>query len=244
MVEEVAFADLVLRARQLVESATATGTETGQATGTRRVILGITGSPGAGKSTLAQALHHELADVSALTSMDGFHLSNTVLEAAGTLSRKGAPDTFDVAGFVNLLARLQSQTEEIVYAPEFNRSLEESIGSAVPIRCNTPLVIIEGNYLLHTADDWHKVASFLTETWFVSPPDQLRKQRLINRHEAFGRSPDDAKKWALGTDQANADLVGGTKARATRIIYVPTIPSTTQSTPAMQEAKQESRVTP
>lgn len=223
MVEAVDFATLVRQARQLTEGVPE---QHGTATTRGRVILGITGSPGAGKSSLAHALHHELAECSALITMDGFHLSNKVLKAAGSDSRKGAPDTFDVAGFVNLLARLHRQTEDIVYAPEFDRTVDESIGAAVPVHRLTPLVIVEGNYLLHSADQWQHVAPFLTESWFVAPPEQQRQHQLIARHQQFGRTSAEATEWALTTDQANADLVELTKRRANRIIHVATIPGT------------------
>ncbi|MFC4224670.1 nucleoside/nucleotide kinase family protein [Lysinibacter cavernae] len=198
-----------------------------------RSILGITGAPGAGKTTLAEALHHELtADGQsarcALFSMDGFHFANAVLRARGIRDRKGAVDTFDVEGFVSLLRAVQDQPgadgPSSIFAPEFDRALDESIGSAIEIRKQTPLIIVEGNYLLHDADGWERVATFLTESWFVAPAEALRKERLINRHETFGLSPEAAEDWALGTDQRNADLVATTRPRATLVLSIGTIP--------------------
>ena len=186
-------------------------------TGQRR-ILGLAGAPGAGKSTVAAALAAELGDLAVLVTMDGFHLANSVLESLGRRDRKGAADTFDVGGYVDLLGRLRAQAEGVIYAPRFDRQLDESVGSAVPVQAHTPLVITEGNYLLHSADGWGQVRPLLDEVWFVAPPENLRQERLIRRHEQFGRSPADARAWALGTDQQNADLVANTRTKATLIV--------------------------
>src|ERR1700756_3399865 len=98
-----------------------------------RTLLGLVGPPGAGKSTLAAALQAEFADVSQVVPMDGFHLANVELERLGRRGRKGAPDTFDSAGYVALLRRLLAQPDdEIVYAPEFRREIEEPIANAIP----------------------------------------------------------------------------------------------------------------
>jgi pantothenate kinase len=186
-------------------------------TGERR-ILGLVGAPGAGKSTLAADLVAGLGDLAVLVPMDGFHLANSVLDALGRRERKGAADTFDVTGYLQLLDRLRSQTAGVLYAPRFDRALEESIGSAIPVRAETPLVITEGNYLLHSEGGWEQVRPLLDEVWFVAPPEELRQERLIRRHELFGRSPEDARAWALGTDQRNADLVERTRAAATLVV--------------------------
>jgi pantothenate kinase len=187
------------------------------AAGDRR-ILGLAGAPGAGKSTLAAELVDELGDLAVLVTMDGFHLANSVLDSLSRRDRKGAADTFDVPGYVELLARLRGQTEGVIYAPRFDRGLDESVGSAVPVLAQTPLVITEGNYLLHSAGGWEHVRPLLDEVWFLAPPDNLRQERLIHRHEHFGRSQADARAWALGTDQRNADLVHRTREAATLVI--------------------------
>lgn len=183
--------------------------------GVRRV-LGITGAPGAGKSTLANALACALGDEAVLVTMDGFHLANNALHSLGRRDRKGAPDTFDVDGYTALLARLREQrsTSPVIYAPVFDRSLDESVGSAVPVDGAVPLIITEGNYLLYDALGWERVGPLLDESWFIAPSDALRKERLIKRHQRFGLELRQAEEWALGTDQRNAELIEATRAAA------------------------------
>lgn len=185
--------------------------------GSRRV-LGITGAPGAGKSTVAQAIADALGGRAARVGMDAFHLANEVLAAHGSRDRKGAPDTFDPWGFANLLRRLKTNDEPVVYAPLFDRSLEESIGSAVPVARDVPLVITEGNYLLLDADGWRECREQLDEVWYLDMSDGERQLRLLKRHEAFGKLPEEAEAWALGSDQRNADVVASTRERADLII--------------------------
>ena len=173
-----------------------------------RKILGITGAPGAGKSTIAREIFKNLGpEKSALAPMDGFHLSNSTLLALGKLDRKGAIDTFDAEGYVNLLTRLKRADEEIVHAPDYYRTFEESIGSALPIKREIPLVITEGNYLLSSDGPWAKVRTLLDQSWFIDLAEDIRIDRLIKRHIEVGKSPADAQKWSLGSDQRNADQI-------------------------------------
>ena len=150
--------------------------------------------------------------------MDGFHVANAELTRRGLRHRKGAPETFDVGGFVALLRRLRTADEEVVYAPAFDRSLEESIGSAVPIAREVRLIITEGNYLLVQDGGWASVATFLDESWYVELDEPTRLQRLIARHVAYGKTPREALDWATGSDAANAAIVSATRATATRIV--------------------------
>ncbi|KPN22381.1 hypothetical protein AO716_00430 [Arthrobacter sp. Edens01] len=188
------------------------------AAGPRR-ILGITGPPGAGKSTLASALAAGLGlQLAVVVSMDGFHLANQVLESRGIRERKGAPDTFDDGGYAALLGRLREQQEPVVYAPEFRRDLEEPIGSAVPVERSVPLVITEGNYLLLDSGDWSRARAQLDAVWYLELDEGERLKRLAARHESFGKSPADARAWALGSDQANAELVARHAGNADAVI--------------------------
>jgi pantothenate kinase len=186
-----------------------------------RRILGLTGAPGAGKSTVAEQLVTALGpDVAVLVPMDGFHLANEVLLDLGRRDRKGAHDTFDDGGYARLMAALRAQRVDgpVEYAPQFRREIEESIGSSIPVPPTVPLVVTEGNYLLLDDGPWSAVRGLLDQTWFLEVPDALRRERLVARHERHGRSPHDAREWALGPDERNAVLVAASAARADRTV--------------------------
>lgn len=184
---------------------------------TSRTILGITGAPGAGKSTLATALQKALGDSAVVVGMDGFHYTNDELVRLGRRDRKGAPDTFDAHGYIALLKRLRTEKNDI-YAPAYQRGIGNSIASAIRIPATTNLVITEGNYLLVDEAPWSGVADLLDESWFVQVDDDLRVSRLIDRHIASGKDEQFAREWTLGPDQANADLIALTRDRADRVI--------------------------
>ena len=180
-----------------------------------RIILGLVGPPGAGKSTVGLALRDAFRDVSQIVPMDGFHLANVELSRLGRAGRKGAPDTFDSAGYVDLLKRLRAQSrDEVIYAPEFRREIEEPIAGAIPIFAETQLLITEGNYLLLEEGHWKKVPAYLDEVWYVDVDDALRIERLAARHQQFGRSRDEAIAWVNNTDEPNARLIATGKLRA------------------------------
>jgi pantothenate kinase len=184
-----------------------------------RRLLGVAGAPGSGKSTIADQVVAALGpDLARLVPMDGFHLAQRELERLGRADRKGAADTFDAAGFVSLLARLRSAEEAVVYAPEFRREIEEPIACAVPVPREIPLIVTEGNYLLVGDGDWAHVRPLLDEAWLVETDEELRQERLIARHIAFGKDPEYARAWSLGTDERNALLVASTRSQANLII--------------------------
>ncbi|MFD6190758.1 nucleoside/nucleotide kinase family protein [Streptomyces sp. NPDC060275] len=204
------FDDLLARARRLPRDG-------------RRAVLGVAGSPGAGKSTLAGHLVRELNGGGepwvAHVPMDGFHLADAELDRLGRRERKGAPDTFDAAGYAALLDRLRAQPDgETVYAPGFERVLEQPIAGAVPVPPSVRLVVTEGNYLLLETGAWARVRAGLDEVWFCALEETERVRRLVARHERFGKSPADAAAWALGPDQRNADLVAATRHRADLVV--------------------------
>src|SRR3954454_19606938 len=191
---------LFARARELV------------AQGGRR-ILGIAGPPGGGKSTVARAVVAELGADARLVPMDGFHLAQAELVRLGRRDRMGAPDTFDAAGFAALLRRLRGD-EPVVYAPEFRREIEEPIAGAIAVPRSAPLVVTEGNYLLL----WPEIKPLLDESWYVETDEELRVQRLIQRHIQFGKTPEYARAWVMRSDEVNAALVAGTAARADHLV--------------------------
>ncbi|MFL9870892.1 nucleoside/nucleotide kinase family protein [Paraburkholderia megapolitana] len=181
----------------------------------KRRILGLVGAPGAGKSTVAQAILEALRDRAVIVPMDGFHLANVELERLGRAARKGAEDTFDSAGYVALLGRLRAQrSDEVIYAPTFRREIEEPIAGAIPVMPDTPLVITEGNYLLLDRGHWKDVRPLLDEAWYVDVDPELRRQRLVERHMRFGRDEVAARNWVQHTDEVNAVLIESTRARA------------------------------
>lgn len=187
----------------------------------RRRILGIVGAPGSGKSTLAAAIVAALGPrLATLVPMDGFHLANAVLVAQGKRGRKGAIDTFDAMGCALLLERIRGQAsaDPVIYAPVFRRDIEEPVACANPIAWTTPLVVVEGNYLLHDDPVWRRAAACLDTSWYLEPETDQRHERLIRRHEEFGKAPGEARAWALGSDEANARLIARTAPRADRAL--------------------------
>jgi pantothenate kinase len=231
------FDDLLVRARALTA-------------GGRRALLGIAGAPGAGKTTLAERLVRELNGSGepwvAHVPMDGFHLADAELERLGRRDRKGAPDTFDAAGYAALLRRLREDADrgdaggrdgggrdgggrdggnsgdggDIVYAPGFERVLEQPIAGAVPVPPTARLVVTEGNYLLLDTGAWARVRSQLDEVWFCALDETERVRRLVARHEEFGKAHAEAVAWVLRTDQRNAELVERTRDRADLVVPV------------------------
>ena len=185
-----------------------------------RALLGIAGPPGAGKSTLAAALVTALGDAAVLVSMDGFHLADDELSRLGRSDRKGAPDTFDAAGYVHLLRRLVERTDDVVYAPVFRREAELAEAGALAVPREAPLVVTEGNYLLLDGP-FAEVRELLTECWYVDLDPAARRKRLIARHVVHGRSPDEAQAWVDRSDEANARLVERTRGRADLVVAGP-----------------------
>lgn len=185
----------------------------------QRLILGIAGAPGSGKSTVAQALQRELEEA-VVVPMDGFHLGNTIIDGTPLRDRKGAPDTFDVGGYVSLLARLVRRDEEVVYAPAFRRSLDEPVAASIAVPQSAPVVITEGNYLLSTLPGWRDIRQHLDEVWFLDLAGETRISRLVERHMHFGMDRDAAVAWANGPDQANAELIAATRDSADRLLRV------------------------
>lgn len=180
-----------------------------------RLIVGIVGAPGAGKSTVAAALA-ELVPGSVVLPMDGFHLPQARLVELGRRERMGAPDTFDVEGFVALLERLRDgrRSAETLLAPGFDRRVEEPVPDAIALDPERRTVIVEGNYLLLDDGGWQCVAPLLDASVAVLVDERTRHERLIARHIAFGKSADAARAWALGPDERNAVTIAATLDRA------------------------------
>lgn len=189
----------------------------------RRVVLGIAGAPGAGKSTLADAIvgavaAREGAGWVAHLPMDGFHLADAQLDRLGARDRKGAPDTFDADGYAHLLGRVVTEPDSWVYAPGFDRVLEQPLAAAMVVPPSARLVVTEGNYLLLPEARWERARAALAEVWFVTGDDDVRRSRLVERHVTFGKTPEAAEAWVGRTDDANAVLVAAAAGRADRLV--------------------------
>jgi pantothenate kinase len=210
----ITFSELCDRARALV-------------TDGRRAVLGITGAPAAGKTTLAQELVAALdpeppAGLApgwvAHVPMDGYHLADVELDRLGLRNAKGAPDTFDALGYAALLRRLLEDRDEMIYAPGFERVIEQPIAGTIGVPREARLIVSEGNYLLLDEPRWAGVRPLCAEIWYadLDPPERLR--RLVERHMLFGKDEAAAVAWATGTDERNAAVIAATRAAADLIV--------------------------
>jgi pantothenate kinase len=172
-----------------------------------RALLGIAGPPGSGKSTLAERVVTAVGPAAAWVPMDGFHLADAALDRLGLRTRKGAPETFDGWGYLALLRRLAAETDHPVWAPGFERTLEQPVAGSIPVDPGVRLVVTEGNYLLLDRPPWPQVRSALSEVWYVDADPVVRRERLLARHVEFGKSPAEATAWMAAVDEPNARLV-------------------------------------
>lgn len=189
-----------------------------------RTVLGIAGAPGAGKSTLARRVVTAVDDrlgagTAVQVPMDGFHLSNAALDALGRHDRKGAADTFDADGYVALVRRLVAADEDVVWAPDFDRRVDEPVAGSIAVPRAARLVVSEGNYLLDDTAPWSALPALFTETWFCAVADDVRLDRLVGRHMRHGRDHDAARAWAVEVDGVNAARVAPTVIRASRTVW-------------------------
>jgi pantothenate kinase len=184
----------------------------------RRVVVGIAGSPGAGKTTLALRLVEALGPDAVHLPMDGFHLANDTLDRLGRHDRKGALDTFDGWGFLALLRRVHAETDHTVYVPSFRREVDEPVAAEVAVEPSHAVVVVEGNYLLVDEGPWAQVRDALDDAWFCATPDDERERRLVDRHTRHGRTVEAATAWATEVDGRNAVLIESTRDRADLVV--------------------------
>ncbi|WP_290885102.1 nucleoside/nucleotide kinase family protein [Hoeflea sp.] len=176
----------------------------------RRFIIALAGPPGAGKSTLSEAIVAEFirrGHGAAVVPMDGFHLDNAVLEARGTLGRKGAPFTFDVDGYASLLGRLLTEPDRDIAVPVFDRDLDLARAGGRLITPKHRFLIAEGNYLLLPDPPWAQLSDLFDLTVMLTADREELRKRLVERWLAHGLDADAALARALSNDIPNADLV-------------------------------------
>jgi pantothenate kinase len=192
-----------------------------------RILVGIAGAPGSGKSTLAEALLASLTGLgvrAAYVPLDGYHLADVELRRQGLLERKGAPETFDSHGFARLLETLRARPAHPVFAPSFERELEQPIAGAIPIFPEADIVVTEGNYLLLDEPGWRAARAQLDEVWHLDADPAVRRERLVRRHIRFGKAPDAAAAWVDTVDEPNARLIESRRASADRVVRVRPVP--------------------
>lgn len=182
-----------------------------------RVILGITGLPGAGKTALASHIAATFDDA-VHVPMDGFHLADAQLQRLGLLARKGGIDTFDAYGYLALLQRIRCQDNENIYAPAFDRDIEQPVAGSILVAPTARLIVTEGNYLLDDDEPWPQARRTLDEVWFVDLAPDERRRRLIARHIEFGKSPDQAQAWVREVDDPNAERIERGRGRADLVV--------------------------
>ena len=189
-----------------------------------RLIVGIVGYPGAGKSTLAGGLVDALNCLlpawqrAQIVPMDGYHLPNETLDKLGLRPLKGIPATFDPEGFAELLTKIRQIPLQVVKAPAFDRTIDSLIEDAIEIGENVKVVVTEGNYLLLDQGKWSNIAPMLDDSWFLDASMEAIRPRLIARHVAGGRSPDEAVEKVESTDLPNARLIEKSRTRARAIV--------------------------
>jgi pantothenate kinase len=192
----------------------------------RRRALGLAGPPAAGKSTLAHFLVAGLnrrygPSTAGYLPLDGFHLSNRQLERRGLTARKGAPETFDVHGYVALLRRSLSARTVAIYVPDYDRVLHEPVSARHVIEPAVRLIVTEGNYLADEGEGWRDVAGLVAQMWFVDAPAPVRDRRLLQRHIGNGTPPSRARARVDGNDLPNAERVAAGRSRCDRVVTSP-----------------------
>lgn len=179
--------------------------------GTGRILVGIAGPPGVGKSTFCDALYTRLRTIQpgicAVLPMDGFHFDDSYLNEKGWRSRKGAPHTFDVRGLLHAVKRLKQNNEEFVAVPVFDRKLEIARAGARIICQEVSIILVEGNYLLLKDKLWLDVAGHFDVSVMLKADLKVLEQRLSKRWVDQGMVADKIAEKLGGNDLPNVHLV-------------------------------------
>lgn len=177
----------------------------------KRLFVAIAGAPGSGKSTLADDLVHRLNAAkpgsSALLPMDGYHYDDRILIERGLRPRKGAPETFDVGGLFHMLERLKRNTEPEIAVPVFDRDLEISRAGARMISGEAEVIVIEGNYLLLSAEPWSRLKPLFDLSVMIDVPESVLRDRLIARWQSYNIPAAEIEAKVEGNDLPNGRFV-------------------------------------
>lgn len=176
-----------------------------------RLFVAIAGPPGAGKSTVAEALVNQInatePGTAVLLPMDGYHFDDRVLRSLGRLDRKGAPDTFDVDGLRHMMLRLREKTSAAIAVPVFDRDLEIARAGARLIGPEARMIVVEGNYLLLDQEPWRSLVPLFDVTVFLDVPIDVLRERLERRWRKFQISPEEIRRKVEENDLPNGEMV-------------------------------------
>jgi pantothenate kinase len=186
-----------------------------------RFIIGIAGGPGSGKSTFAVELKELInskakSDLAQIFPMDGFHRKNSELQRSGLISVKGAPETFDVEGYLLILKRIK--LGENLKAPIYSREAHDIIDNALPIEPHHKIIITEGNYLFADLDGWCEIKDIIDLKIYIESEKEVCEKRLLERHMRGGKTEAEALEKIKKVDMENYDLIDQTKKYADEVI--------------------------
>lgn len=109
-----------------------------------------------------------------------------------------------------------SHRKSDVYIPDFDRALEEPVAAALVVPADASMVVTEGNYLAL----WEGARSRLDRLYYLDAPTERRRERLIARHIAGGRSEAAAADWVDTVDEPNAERIAATRDRCDRVLDI------------------------